>query len=203
MNNALMQFFKYFVGFAACCFCVFSCLCLADEPLPSTDASLTSPEVSLQLQAQTQLNENEAQLNKVETPTLNWSSRAQEVLLSALSLTGIRYKYGGNNPDTGFDCSGFVRYVFNQAVQLGLPRSALEMSLLGVKVTKNELQPGDLVFFNTMRKTFSHVGIYIGNNRFIHSPSQGGEVKVEDMQHIYWQKRFNGAKRIEESKLAN
>lgn len=203
MNNALMQFFKYFVGFATCCFCVFSCLCLADEPLPSTDASLTSPEVSLQLQAQTQLNENEAQLSQIETPTLNWSSRAQEVLLSALSLTGIRYKYGGNNPDTGFDCSGFVRYVFNQAVQLGLPRSALEMSRLGVKVTKNELQPGDLVFFNTMRKTFSHVGIYIGNNRFIHSPSQGGEVKVEDMQHIYWQKRFNGAKRIEESKLAN
>jgi cell wall-associated NlpC family hydrolase len=200
MNNTLMEVFKYFVRFVACCCFVFSSLCLADEPLPSTEVPLTSPEANLHFQAETQLNDNEAPLSQDEPLPSNWSSRAQEVLLSALSLTGIRYKYGGNNPDTGFDCSGFVRYVFNQAVQLGLPRSALEMSRVGMKVAKKELQPGDLVFFNTMRKTFSHVGIYIGNNRFIHSPSRGGAVKVEDMQLDYWQKRFSGAKRMEEKK---
>ena len=137
---------------------------------------------------------------EVSAEELSWSARAGEVLLNALSLTGIRYKYGGNSPETGFDCSGFVRYVFNQAANLTLPRSALEMSRLGVQVSKNELQPGDLVFFNTMKSAFSHVGIYVGDNRFIHSPSSGGAVRVENMQSTYWAKHFNGAKRIEENK---
>lgn len=128
----------------------------------------------------------------------NWSERAREVLLNALSLTGIKYKYGGNTPETGFDCSGFVRYVFKQAASVTLPRSALEISQLGKSVSKNELQPGDLVFFNTVKTAFSHVGIYLGNNRFIHSPSSGGHVRVENMQEGYWAKRFNGAQRMEQ-----
>lgn len=128
----------------------------------------------------------------------HWTGRAREVLVNALSLTGIRYKYGGNSPETGFDCSGFVRYVFKQATSLTLPRSALAISQLGKTVPKDELQPGDLVFFNTLKSTFSHVGIYLGNNRFIHSPSSGGQVRVENMQEGYWAKRFNGAQRIEQ-----
>jgi cell wall-associated NlpC family hydrolase len=128
----------------------------------------------------------------------NWSERAREVLVNALSLTGVRYQYGGNSPETGFDCSGFVRYVFKQATSLTLPRSALAISQLGTTVPKDELQPGDLVFFNTLKSTFSHVGIYLGNNRFIHSPSSGGKVRVESMQDGYWAKRFNGAQRIDE-----
>lgn len=128
----------------------------------------------------------------------NWSERAREVLVNALSLTGVRYQYGGNSPETGFDCSGFVRYVFKQATTLTLPRSALAISQLGTTVPKDELQPGDLVFFNTLKSTFSHVGIYLGNNRFIHSPSSGGKVRVESMQDGYWAKRFNGAQRIDE-----
>jgi len=127
----------------------------------------------------------------------SWPERAREVLVNALSLTGIRYKYGGNSPESGFDCSGFVRYVYQQSANLTLPHGARAISQLGKTVHKNELQPGDLVFFNTLKSAFSHVGIYLGNNRFIHSPSSGGGVRVEDMQDSYWQKRFNGAQRIE------
>jgi cell wall-associated NlpC family hydrolase len=132
-----------------------------------------------------------------------WSVRAREVLVNALSLSGIRYKYGGNSPEVGFDCSGFVRYVFKQATSLTLPRTALAMSQLGTTVPKNELQPGDLVFFNTLKSTFSHVGIYLGNNRFIHSPRSGSVVRVENMDTDYWAKRFNGGTRIETNKDAN
>lgn len=126
-----------------------------------------------------------------------WPERAREVLVSALSLTGINYKYGGTSPETGFDCSGFVRYVYQQATNLSLPHGAKAISQIGKSVSKSDLQPGDLVFFNTLKSTFSHVGIYVGNNRFIHSPSSGGGVRVEDMQTSYWSKRFNGAQRIE------
>jgi cell wall-associated NlpC family hydrolase len=121
----------------------------------------------------------------------------QEVLLNALSLTGIRYTYGGKNPDTGFDCSGFVRYVFQQAASLTLPHSARAISQLGQSVSVDELQPGDLVFFNTLKSAFSHVGIYIGGHRFIHAPSTGGGISVVDMDDSYWAKRFNGAKRLD------
>ena len=132
----------------------------------------------------------------------NWSTRVSEVLVNALSLTGVRYKYGGNSPETVFDCSGFVRYVFKQATSLSLPHSAMAISQLGKSVPKDELQPGDLVFFNTLRSTFSHVGIYLGNNRFIHSPSRGGKVRVESMDDVYWAKNFNGAQRIDQAKLS-
>jgi cell wall-associated NlpC family hydrolase len=132
----------------------------------------------------------------------SWSDRAREVLLNALSLSGIRYRSGGNTPDTGFDCSGFVRYVFKQATSLTLPRSALAMSQLGTSVRKNELQPGDLVFFNTLKSAFSHVGIYVGNNRFIHSPRSGGVVRIDSLDSEYWVKHFDGAKRIDANKDA-
>lgn len=138
---------------------------------------------------------NPPQTDQIDDAT--WSEQAREVLLNALSLTGIRYKYGGNSPETGFDCSGFVRYVYQQAANLSLPHSARAISQLGKTIPKQELKPGDLVFFNTLKSAFSHVGIYIGNNRFIHSPSSGGGVRVEDMESDYWEKRFNGAQRIE------
>jgi cell wall-associated NlpC family hydrolase len=129
-----------------------------------------------------------------------WSDRAREVLVNALSLSGIRYKYGGDTPEVGFDCSGFVRYVFKQATSLTLPRTALAMSQLGTAVPKKELQPGDLVFFNTLKSTFSHVGIYLGNNRFIHSPRNGGVVQIESLDTEYWSKHYNGAQRLDTGK---
>ena len=126
-----------------------------------------------------------------------WQTRAQEVLVNALSLTGIQYKYGGKSPETGFDCSGFVRYVFSQATNLSLPPTARAISQIGKTIKKDELQPGDLVFFNTLRTAFSHVGIYMGDNKFIHAPSTGKTVRVESMKDGYWAKRFNGAQRLD------
>jgi cell wall-associated NlpC family hydrolase len=122
---------------------------------------------------------------------------AGDLVNSALSYMGISYKYGGNAPDTGFDCSGFVRYVYNNTLGLVLPRSSAEMSKTGEKVKKDELKPGDLVFFNTLKRAFSHVGIYIGEGNFVHAPSTGGAVRVESMEIPYWQKRFNGARRMD------
>lgn len=126
----------------------------------------------------------------------DWQSIAQEVLINALSLTGVKYQYGGISPETGFDCSGFVRYVFQQASNLTLPHGARAISQLGQAITVDQLRPGDLVFFNTLKSAFSHVGIYIGDNRFIHAPTSGGGVHVVNMKDDYWAKRFNGARRV-------
>lgn len=125
-----------------------------------------------------------------------WSNVAQEVLMNALSLTGVKYKFGGNSPETGFDCSGFVRYVFQQAANVTLPHGARAISQLGQTVAVDQLQPGDLVFFNTLKSAFSHVGIYIGEGRFIHAPSTGGGINVVNMNDSYWVKRFSGARRL-------
>lgn len=120
----------------------------------------------------------------------------RELVTHALGFLGIRYKFGGNTPDTGFDCSGFVRYVVGQAVGLVLPRRASDISEIGTKVTTEQLQPGDLVFFNTQRRPYSHVGIYVGDQRFVHAPAAGGKVQVVNMGLSYWQNRFDGARRL-------
>jgi cell wall-associated NlpC family hydrolase len=116
-----------------------------------------------------------------------------------MNFLGVPYRRGGNSPEQGFDCSGFTRHIFERSVGLVLPRradqQARDAGLLDVK--KDELKPGDLVFFNTMRRAFSHVGIYVGDGKFIHSPRTGGQVRVEDMREAYWAKRFNGARRAE------
>ncbi len=116
----------------------------------------------------------------------------------ALTLLGVPYRRGGASPESGFDCSGFVAHAFREGLGLVLPRSSSEMSKTGSSVDRNELRPGDLVFFNTMRRAFSHVGIYLGNGQFIHSPRAGGRVRIEDMSESYWKKRYNGARRVEQ-----
>ncbi|MFO1305279.1 MAG: C40 family peptidase [Burkholderiales bacterium] len=121
---------------------------------------------------------------------------AQDVATYALGLLGVNYKFGGNSPETGLDCSGLVRYVFQEVTGVSLPRTAKEMSGLGSKVTIADLKPGDLVFFNTRRFAFSHVGIYLGDNRFVHAPRRGREVTVASLDQAYWQKHFNGARRL-------
>ena len=121
---------------------------------------------------------------------------ASDITSYALSLIGVDYRFGGNTPDQGLDCSGLIRYVFQQATGLSLPRSAREQARVGESISKDNLQPGDLVFFNTRRFQFSHVGLYIGDNRFIHAPSKGGAVQVVSLDNAYWQKAFNGARRI-------
>jgi cell wall-associated NlpC family hydrolase len=134
---------------------------------------------------------------------VGWSNEIQNIMFSALGQIGIQYQYGGNSPETGFDCSGFVRYVFGQAVSLSLPHGAKALSQLGQSVSKQDLKPGDLVFFNTLKSAFSHVGIYLGNNKFIHAPSSGGGVRVERMDSSYWQNRYNGAQRMQTSSTDN
>ena len=127
------------------------------------------------------------------------AGKAGDVVVGALNMIGVRYRWGGNTPDSGLDCSGFVRYVFQDTLGMSLPRRAEEMSRVGEKVSMSNLKPGDLVFFNTMRRTFSHVGIYIGDNKFVHSPSTGSTIRVDDLDDGYWEKRFTGARRVETS----
>lgn len=124
---------------------------------------------------------------------------ASEITSYALSLIGVDYKFGGNSPEQGLDCSGLIRYVFQQATGISLPRTAREQARVGESVAVDKLQPGDLVFFNTRRFQFSHVGLYIGDNRFIHAPSTGGSVEVVSLEKPYWQKAFNGARRVIQS----
>jgi cell wall-associated NlpC family hydrolase len=122
---------------------------------------------------------------------------ASELVMTAMNFLGVPYRRGGNSADQGFDCSGFTRHVFEHSIGLVLPRRSHEQAQHAglLPVRREELKPGDLVFFNTMRQAFSHVGIYVGDGRFIHAPATGGEVRVEDMRAAYWQRRFNGARR--------
>jgi len=122
--------------------------------------------------------------------------RASSLVGKAGDLIGIRYKRGGNSPEQGLDCSGLVRLVFKDVLDVHLPRTAVEISRAGEQIDTAELQPGDLVFYNTLKRGFSHVGIYVGDNKFIHSPSAGGRVRIESMEVTYWKNRFNGARRI-------
>jgi cell wall-associated NlpC family hydrolase len=119
------------------------------------------------------------------------------LIAMAMNLRDTRYVRGGRDPSTGFDCSGFVRYVFAHAVGMQLPNNSASQFLAGLKVKKADMQPGDLVFFHTRGKRISHVGIYISNGRFIHSPSAGKSVEISSLSAGYWAKRFAGAKRPE------
>ncbi len=121
---------------------------------------------------------------------------ASDLVGNAMTFLGVPYRRGGTSAATGFDCSGFVRSMFEQTVGKVLPRRASEQAAATEKIDKQDLKPGDLVFFNTMRQTFSHVGIYVGDNKFIHSPRSGKSVRVEDMRDAYWARRFTGARRV-------
>lgn len=122
--------------------------------------------------------------------------KASELVIHAMGFLGVPYKRGGESFETGFDCSGFVRAIYEQSAGLLLPRRAAEQAEVTQKISTEELRPGDLVFYNTMRHAFSHVGIYIGDGKFIHSPRSGASVRVEDMSKGYWVQRFNGARRV-------
>jgi len=126
------------------------------------------------------------------------TERANEMIFYALSHLGVRYKYGGDNPDKGFDCSGLVRWVFNRTWGIMLPRRSEQIADAGKEVSRDQLRPGDLVFFNTLRRAYSHVGIYLGDGRFLHAPSSGGQVRIESIDIPYWQQRWNGARRLDQ-----
>ena len=125
------------------------------------------------------------------------SLKATELVVTSMGFLGVPYKRGGNSVETGFDCSGFVRAMYEQTLGLILPRRAEQQAAATDKIDRADLQPGDLVFFNTMRRAFSHVGIYLGDGKFIHSPRSGSEVRVDDMGLAYWKQRFDGARRVQ------
>lgn len=135
--------------------------------------------------------------NQIQQARENMGEKASNLVMNAMGFLGVPYKYGGNSAESGgFDCSGFVRAVFEQSVGKVLPRRADQQAAATQEIDRSELKPGDLVFFNTMKRAFSHVGIYVGDGKFIHSPRSGSHVRVEDMRIAYWQTRFNGARRV-------
>ncbi|WP_017940216.1 C40 family peptidase [Zestomonas thermotolerans] len=132
------------------------------------------------------------------TAPLNASGSAEDVLFRALGLVGTPYRYGGNTPEGGFDCSGLIGYVYRDAAGVLLPRSTRELLALGVpRVSRDSLRSGDLVFFATSGGSqVSHAGIYVGEGRFVHAPSSGGTVRLDSLDMKYWQKTYLGARRI-------
>jgi len=160
------------ISFAACCFASVAAAQSVDTP------------------------QSGATSDAAAAPAGSYFERARELAIQALALIGVSYKYGGDSPDQGLDCSGLVSHVFQQVAGMILPRDSRAMSKVGEQIDKSELQPGDIVFFNTLRRPFSHVGIYIGDQRFVHAPRRGKEVEISDMHDRYWQKRYNGARRV-------
>ncbi|MGN4031882.1 C40 family peptidase, partial [Burkholderia gladioli] len=120
----------------------------------------------------------------------------EEIPIQAMSLVGIPYRWGGNTPDSGFDCSGLVRYIVSRAANVSLPRTTAEMSTRGESIEPDEIAPGDLVFFNTTGRPHSHVGIYVGKLRFVNAPSTGGTVRLDYLTNPYWAKHFDGIRRV-------
>lgn len=135
-------------------------------------------------------------LSRLDQVRQSATNTASDLVFTALGFMGVPYRRGGNSAETGFDCSGFVKAMYEQTVGLILPRRAEQQAASTQKIERSDLQPGDLVFFNTMRRAFSHVGIYVGEGKFIHSPKPGAEVRVEDMGVSYWRSRFDGARRV-------
>jgi len=120
-----------------------------------------------------------------------------DLVRAALAQLGVKYRYGGKTPRTGFDCSGLVVYAAEQSLGLKLPHHAATLARIGVSVKRTQLREGDLVFFNTRGRRFSHMGIYLGENRFVHAPRTGAVVRIERMDTAYWQQRYNGARRLD------
>jgi cell wall-associated NlpC family hydrolase len=124
------------------------------------------------------------------------SPRGPELVFQAMATAGVPYRRGGDSPETGFDCSGLVAHVYREAFGVELPHNALAQSRVGRHITVAGLEAGDLVFYNTERRPYSHVGIYVGDHQFIHAPKPGSAVRIEDMRTVYWTRRYDGARRV-------
>lgn len=127
-------------------------------------------------------------------------ANADDLIKSAMGLLGVAYRYGGTSARTGFDCSGFMQHIFRRSMGLNLPRTSAEQAKMGVHVSRSELQPGDLVFFRTMgRGRISHVGLYIGNDRFIHAPRTGKNIEITSLSHKYWGAKYAFGRRVKKN----
>lgn len=176
---------------------------MASKGAPVATSSNAGDDLDKMLLARGLIEKVQQAGNAAANQVSNVTSAAGEIVISAMGFLGLPYKRGGNSFDTGFDCSGFVKALYAQTVGKVLPRSAAEQAAQTTKIESTDLQPGDLVFFNTMRRAFSHVGIYVGDGKFIHSPKPGAEVRIEDMHTKYWDKRYDGARRVEQESSKN
>ena len=139
---------------------------------------------------------NKGLLSQMSQASQSVTNKASELVVHAMGFLGLPYQHGGGTFETGFDCSGFVKAIFEQTIGLALPRKAEQQAAGTQLIDKKELVPGDLVFFNTMHRAYSHVGIYVGDGKFIHSPKPGAEVRIESLGAAYWNRRFDGARRV-------
>ena len=128
------------------------------------------------------------------TRSSRYSEKGIEVTLFALGLIDTGYRFGGKNPEAGLDCSGMVSYIYDKAAGLEVRGSAADIARRGQKIARDDLRPGDLVFFNTLGRSFSHVGVYIGNDRFVHAPSSGGHVRIDELGQRYYARRYEAAR---------
>ena len=123
---------------------------------------------------------------------------AGDLIMNAMSLIGLSYRFGGNSPTQGLDCSGFMQYIFKRSMGITLPRTSAEMATVGQQVDRANLKPGDMVFFGSGGRV-SHVGMYIGNDRFIHAPRTGRDIEITSMNGNYWKSRYITARRVDRS----
>lgn len=135
-------------------------------------------------------------VGRVEARRIPGAIAHADIVGQAMTLIGVPYRWGGNDPDSGLDCSGFVRYVYHKATGKLLPRQSAQISKTGSAISKPDLHPGDLVFFNTPRGTATHVGIYVGKQKFVHAPATGSSIRVESLSANYWASRYYGARRF-------
>ena len=127
------------------------------------------------------------------------SDNADELISSAMGLLGVAYRYGGTSASTGFDCSGFMQHIFKRSMGVNLPRTSAAQAQMGVGVSRSELQPGDMVFFRTVRGRISHVGLFIGNNRFIHAPRTGKRIEITSLSNKYWNRKYAFGRRVKKN----
>ncbi len=134
--------------------------------------------------------------NQLDKASQAVTETANSLVNTAFGFLGVPYKFGGTDTETGIDCSALVMLIYKESLGMVLPRTAAEQAKASQSIDEKDLKPGDLVFYNTMKRTFSHVGIYIGDGKFIHAPRTGSIVRVEEMDQTYWKKRFDGARRV-------
>lgn len=155
-----------------------------------------------------QADELENLINRQNVTAQTYESRnvsqgdADSLIGSAMGLLGVAYRYGGTSASTGFDCSGFMQHIFRRSMQISLPRTSAEQARMGVAVSRGDLQPGDMVFFNTAGRRISHVGLYIGNNRFIHAPRTGKRIEITSLGNKYWSSKYVTARRVKKNNPA-
>lgn len=140
--------------------------------------------------------------SSVSAVSSNSYSDASALVSSAMGFIGVAYRFGGTTP-RGFDCSGFMQYVFRKAFAVNLPRTAAQQASVGVAVSRSNLQPGDMIFFRTSGRRISHVGMYVGGNRFIHSPRTGKRIEITRLNNKYWSARYATARRVKRNNAQN